>query len=106
VADKLSEHGCCPLRFGQSWIFFLFYIFLSSFFKNIWSVKKFAKLRIHLAPRGTAAETYRRADGVTYLRGTVAPATVMGHGGRGPVYFQKFVFFVWTRMEVNFIWKL
>jgi hypothetical protein len=31
--------------------------------------------------------------GVTYPRGTVAPATAVGHGGGGLVCFQNFVIF-------------
>jgi hypothetical protein len=30
---------------------------------------------------------------VTYPRGTVAPVTAVGHNGKGPVCFQKFVIF-------------
>jgi hypothetical protein len=49
--------------------------------------KKICKT-IHLAPWGTAAGTYWK------VRGTVAPPTVVGHGGMGPVSFQKFVIFL------------
>jgi hypothetical protein len=47
--------------------------------------KKICKT-IHLASWGTVAGTYRR--------GTVAPPTAVGHGGRGPLSFQKFVIFL------------
>jgi hypothetical protein len=64
-------------------VFFLFYIFLSSFFKNTWSAKNL--------------QNYTSSAvgdcGRDLPRGTVAPSTIVGHGGRGPVCFQKIVIF-------------
>jgi hypothetical protein len=45
---------------------------------------------------GVAAGTYRPCPTAlrTPVRGTVAPATAVGHDGWGPVNFQKFVIFL------------
>jgi hypothetical protein len=54
-----------------SFPFFLFYIFLSSFFKNTWSAKNL--------------QNYTSSAvgdcGRDLPRGTVAPSTIVGHGG-------------------------
>jgi hypothetical protein len=55
---------------------------------------------IHTLPSGRLSRGGRRQEptavphGGTNARGTVAPATVVGHGGRSAVYFQKFVIFL------------
>jgi hypothetical protein len=68
-----------------------FYIFLSSFFcKNIWS-----EFFLQNCTSGTVGHSGPTAvpHGGGKARGTVAPLTAVGYVGRGPVCFQKIVFF-------------
>jgi hypothetical protein len=79
---------------GPYWLdteFFLFYIFLSFFQKYM--VRKRICKTIHLTLWGAALGTYRRALWRYEAHGTVAPPATVGHGGRSPISFQKFVFF-------------
>jgi hypothetical protein len=59
--------------------FFFFYIFPSKFCKNTWSEKKLQNYIFSVVRDGGR---------------DLSPATAVGHGGRDPVCFQKFVIFL------------
>jgi hypothetical protein len=56
--------------------------------------KKIAKLYIYYCCGGWRQGPTAVPHGVRYTRGTVASATAVGHGGRGPICFKKFVIFL------------
>jgi hypothetical protein len=89
LSETISIFNLQPNPLTSS-IFFLFYIFpsflkiygLRKYFQNCTSIAMWDGGR-DLPPCPTAA----------WARGTVAPTTAVGYGGKGSVYFQKFIVF-------------
>jgi hypothetical protein len=80
----LSEFGCR--------IFIFIYIFPLNFAK-IYGQQNFLQNYTSSVVEDGGRDLLPCPHSVTYPRGTVAPATAVGHDGRGPVCFKKIVFF-------------